>query len=201
MVAVTQAEEWLRAISDWLIANDHDMMLPSGVLDADPLDIADALARHQSGRTGAGEADCDLCGNTRVVRDGIDIRSYPETAPCPKCRDGSWALTALRQKTGAFHDALVEIQVLRMAITIQRARAICATHCAGDELGRIVAAGFLAGEYDDATEIKIALAAIMETQKACGELAETLFDKTGCHAMYKNAGHQIAAAIREETDQ
>ena len=56
MVAVTQAEEWLRAISDWLIANDHDMMLPSGVLDADPLDIADALARHQSGRTGAGEA-------------------------------------------------------------------------------------------------------------------------------------------------
>lgn len=40
----TEAEAWLRAISDWLLANDHDMALPSGVLDTDPLDIADRLA-------------------------------------------------------------------------------------------------------------------------------------------------------------
>lgn len=40
----TEAEAWLRAISDWLLANDHDMTLPSGVLDTDPLDIADRLA-------------------------------------------------------------------------------------------------------------------------------------------------------------
>ncbi len=39
-----EAEAWLRAISSWLLANDHDMMLPSGVLDTDPLDIADRLA-------------------------------------------------------------------------------------------------------------------------------------------------------------
>lgn len=42
--AVREAEAWLRAISDWLLANDHDMTLPSGVLDKDPLDIADSLA-------------------------------------------------------------------------------------------------------------------------------------------------------------
>ncbi|SKB62892.1 hypothetical protein [Sphingopyxis flava] len=42
--AVKRAEEWLRAISDWLLANDHDMTLPSGILDTDPLDIADDLA-------------------------------------------------------------------------------------------------------------------------------------------------------------
>lgn len=40
----TEAEAWLRAISSWLLANDHDMTLPSGVLDTDPLDIADRLA-------------------------------------------------------------------------------------------------------------------------------------------------------------
>lgn len=51
-VPVTQAEEWLRAISDWLLANGHDMTLPSGVLDTDPLDIADALARHRGSTAG-----------------------------------------------------------------------------------------------------------------------------------------------------
>ncbi len=39
-----EAEAWLRAISSWLLENDYDMVLPSGVLDTDPLDIADRLA-------------------------------------------------------------------------------------------------------------------------------------------------------------
>ena len=41
--AVKEAEVWLRAISTWLLENDHDMTLPDGVLDTDPLDIADRL--------------------------------------------------------------------------------------------------------------------------------------------------------------
>lgn len=41
-----EAEQWLRAISDWLLTHDHDMLLPSGILDTDPLDIADRLATH-----------------------------------------------------------------------------------------------------------------------------------------------------------
>lgn len=40
---VTQAAEWLRAISTWLLETDNDMKLPNGILDVDPLDIADAL--------------------------------------------------------------------------------------------------------------------------------------------------------------
>ena len=51
--ASSSAEKWLRAISDWLLENDHDMTLPSGVLDTDPLDIADdiaaALTKYRSG--------------------------------------------------------------------------------------------------------------------------------------------------------
>ena len=42
--AIKQAEEWLRAIHDWLLTFDYDMDLPSGILDVDPLDIADRLA-------------------------------------------------------------------------------------------------------------------------------------------------------------
>lgn len=42
--AVKQAEEWLRAIHDWLLTFDYDMDLPTGILDVDPLDIADRLA-------------------------------------------------------------------------------------------------------------------------------------------------------------
>lgn len=45
---------------------------------------------------------------------------------------------------------------------------------------------------------QIALAAIIETTEAAAKMAETLFDKGGCHAMYKNAGHQVAAAIRTD---
>jgi hypothetical protein len=40
---VTEAEQWLRAISTWLLENDYDMTLPDGILDTDPLDIADRL--------------------------------------------------------------------------------------------------------------------------------------------------------------
>lgn len=73
-------------------------------LEAERKDAAGCPAHRHQSETGAAltrdgrEADCDLCGNKRVVQDGIDIRSYPETAPCPKCRDGSWALKALRMK-------------------------------------------------------------------------------------------------------
>jgi len=38
-----RAAAWLRAISDWLLATDNDMKLPDGVLDTDPLDLADEL--------------------------------------------------------------------------------------------------------------------------------------------------------------
>lgn len=41
---VTQeAIEWLRACHDWLLENDLDMKMPNGILDTDPLDIADRL--------------------------------------------------------------------------------------------------------------------------------------------------------------
>lgn len=39
-----EAADWLRAISTWLLTHDHDMCLPDGVLETDPLDIADRLA-------------------------------------------------------------------------------------------------------------------------------------------------------------
>ena len=51
--ALREAEAWLRAISDWLLANDHDMTLPSGILDTDPLDIADSLAEVAKGKSDA----------------------------------------------------------------------------------------------------------------------------------------------------
>jgi len=41
---VERAEQWLRACSDWLLSNDLDMQMPDGILDTDPLDIADDLA-------------------------------------------------------------------------------------------------------------------------------------------------------------
>jgi hypothetical protein len=44
VAALVEAENWLRACSDWLLANDLDMTMPDGVLDTDPLDIADKLA-------------------------------------------------------------------------------------------------------------------------------------------------------------
>lgn len=55
---------------------------------------------------------------------------------------------------------------------IAMARRICAEHCANDEIGRIVAADFLSGQYDDDTEIKIALAAIIETTEAAAVFVE-----------------------------
>lgn len=56
------------------------------------------------------EADCDLCQNARVVRDAIDPRSYPETAPCPKCRDGYWALKAARDWQAKFKKAVTDLE-------------------------------------------------------------------------------------------
>lgn len=47
------------------------------------------------------DASCSLCHGTREVRDGVGIKAYPETAPCPKCSDGTWALIALRAKMDA----------------------------------------------------------------------------------------------------
>lgn len=43
LAAMREAAEWLRAISTWLLETDNDMKLPNGVLDTDPLDIADKL--------------------------------------------------------------------------------------------------------------------------------------------------------------
>jgi hypothetical protein len=40
---IGRTSEWLRACSTWLLTNDLDMKLPGGVLDTDPLDLADAL--------------------------------------------------------------------------------------------------------------------------------------------------------------
>lgn len=42
--ALREAEAWLRACSDWMLTNDLDMQVPDGVLDNDPLNIADRLA-------------------------------------------------------------------------------------------------------------------------------------------------------------
>lgn len=52
--ALTRAEQWLRACSAWLLTNDLDMEMPGGILDTDPLDIADDLAAldAQAGRAG-----------------------------------------------------------------------------------------------------------------------------------------------------
>jgi len=52
-----EAEAWLRAISDWLLANDHDMALPNGVLDTDPLDIADKLRALSAPDEGEGQTN------------------------------------------------------------------------------------------------------------------------------------------------
>lgn len=38
---LTEAQNWLRAISDWLLSTDNDMKLPTGILDTNPLDLAD----------------------------------------------------------------------------------------------------------------------------------------------------------------
>lgn len=42
--SIRQAERWLRACYNWLLTYDYDMQMPGGVLDLDPLDIADRLA-------------------------------------------------------------------------------------------------------------------------------------------------------------
>lgn len=55
-----RAEAWLRACSAWLLSNDLDMKMPSGILDTDPLDIADelaALARRTPSPAPAGEVE------------------------------------------------------------------------------------------------------------------------------------------------
>lgn len=45
---VEEARKWLIAFSDWLLTNDCDMTLPGGILDTDPLDIADRLKEFQA---------------------------------------------------------------------------------------------------------------------------------------------------------
>lgn len=55
--ALREAEAWLRAISNWLLAMDHDMSLPDGILDTDPLDIADKLRALSATPSHAGETE------------------------------------------------------------------------------------------------------------------------------------------------
>lgn len=68
VTAVEAAIAWLRACSDWLLAHDHDMQMPGGILDTDPLDIADALAAH---RIQARSIDADL----------ERVREWPKPTP------------------------------------------------------------------------------------------------------------------------
>lgn len=52
--AATKADAWLRAIHTWLLETDNDMKLPDGVLDTDPLDVADALTAALAAHKGEG---------------------------------------------------------------------------------------------------------------------------------------------------
>src|SRR5690606_27635314 len=79
--ALREAETWLRAISDWLLANDYDMSLPSGVLDTDPLDIADKLRALSA--TPAQEVD-----ETERLRDALrEIDKWCCPVFCTNCAD------------------------------------------------------------------------------------------------------------------
>lgn len=52
------------------------------------------------------------------------------------------------------------------------------------------------GGNDGDEAVQSALAAIIETTELAAKLAETHYESAGCHAMYKNAGHQFAQAFR-----
>lgn len=56
------------------------------------------------------EHDCDLCGNMREVPDSAGLRSYQETAPCPKCRDGSWSYQAAKRWHRKFLTAVTYLE-------------------------------------------------------------------------------------------
>ena len=56
---------------------------------------------------------------------------------------------------------------------IAMARRICASVCGGDAVGRAAAREFLRGDADDESDMRIALAAIIETQRLCAEVADT----------------------------
>lgn len=73
---------------------------------------------------------------------------------------------------------------------IAMARRICASVCGGDAVGRVAAREFLRGDADDESDMRIALAAIIETQRSDAELAEAF-------ATYGNrVPERVAAAIR-----
>lgn len=86
---------------------------------------------------------------------------------------------------------------------IERARRICAEMCTPTDIGRKVAAEFLAGEGDDSFDMKIALTAIIETQEWAARVADDLGGVRGLHdavSPSNRAQHvrarTIAAAIR-----
>jgi hypothetical protein len=56
------------------------------------------------------EHDCDLCDNMREVPDSAGLRSYQETAPCPKCRDGSWSYQAAKRWHRKFLTAVTDLE-------------------------------------------------------------------------------------------
>lgn len=56
VAAAGKAEQWLRAIHTWLLETDNDMRLPDGILDANPLDIAEDLT---AARAAKGKATRD----------------------------------------------------------------------------------------------------------------------------------------------
>lgn len=90
---------------------------------------------------------------------------------------------------------------------IAMARRICANACRVDKIGRACAADFLAGRADSGTDMQIALAAIIETQRLDAELAEDRFSGARGTARQKWVGDTIATAIRagqhygKDTDQ
>lgn len=86
----TGLHEWQKEFSGGLITSGMKREMAECIL------RQPAFASHPS------EPDCDMCCNRRIVLDG-DLRGYHETAPCPKCRDGSWAYKAMRSWFEKYH--------------------------------------------------------------------------------------------------
>jgi hypothetical protein len=81
------------------------------------------------------------------------------------------------------------------------ARRICASVCGGDAVGRAAAREFLRGDADDESDMRIALAAIIETQRLDAGLADSMtLEMPGISIGLADgaslARRQIATAIR-----
>jgi hypothetical protein len=81
-IATEQAEEWIRDCSTWLLENDLDMQIPDGVLDTDPLDIADQLAALRA-TPQEEEGRCPSCGEYDRLKGGLCVSecATPQSAP------------------------------------------------------------------------------------------------------------------------